>query len=368
MRHLLLVSLIALGLPAFAQGESARTTTVSIHGRTFLVNGQPTYRGRVYNGHKVEGLLFNVRLVQGIFDDENAETRPLWRYPDGREFDAECNTAEFIAAMPQWRRHGLLAFTINLQGGSPQGYSKAQPWTNSAFTFNGELKPAYMNRLERILNKADELGMVPIVGLFYAAQARCLSDEAAVLSAARSATDWLVARKYANVLVEIANECNIQTFPEIIQPPRVAELIKLVQERSRGKVANPANRLYVSTSLTGGQVPGDSIVGAADFLLLHGNGVATPDRIRQMVRHTRGVPNYREQPVLFNEDDHFDFDKQDNNFLAALDEYAGWGYFDYRQKDEAFAEGFQSVPADWNINSARKRAFFNLLSRIANPP
>jgi hypothetical protein len=248
MHQVLLVTLIAFVLPALACGESARTTTVSIRDRAFLLNDQPTYKGRVYNGHNLEGLLFNARLVQGIFDDENAETRHLWRGPDGREFDADRNTAEFIAAMPQWRRHGLIAFTINLQGGSPQGYSKAQPWTNSAFTPEGELKPAYMNRLERILNKADELGMVPIVGFFYAAQARRLRDEAAVLSATRNATDWLLARKYANVLVEIANECNIKSFPELIQPPRAAELIKLVQERSRGRVANAVGRLYVSTS------------------------------------------------------------------------------------------------------------------------
>lgn len=32
--------------------------------------------------------------------------------------------------MESWREHGLLGFTINLQGGSPQGYSKEQPWEN----------------------------------------------------------------------------------------------------------------------------------------------------------------------------------------------------------------------------------------------
>ena len=52
------------------------------------------------------------------------------------------------------------AFTINLQGGSPQGYSKDQPWHNSAFTPTATLRPDYLARLERILDRADELGMV----------------------------------------------------------------------------------------------------------------------------------------------------------------------------------------------------------------
>ena len=32
-------------------------TTVSIQGDQFLINGQPTYAGRVWNGQRIEGLL-----------------------------------------------------------------------------------------------------------------------------------------------------------------------------------------------------------------------------------------------------------------------------------------------------------------------
>jgi len=58
------------------------TTHVSIHGTRFLINGRPTCSGRSYGGLNLEGLLFNSRMIQGIFDDENPETRKLWRYPD----------------------------------------------------------------------------------------------------------------------------------------------------------------------------------------------------------------------------------------------------------------------------------------------
>ena len=96
---------------------------------------------------KIEGLLMNVRAVQAIFDDLNPETRARWAYPDTGKWDPERNTREFIAALPEWRRNGLLAFTVNLQGGSPEGYSKSQPWENSAIDPDGNLRPAYMNRL-----------------------------------------------------------------------------------------------------------------------------------------------------------------------------------------------------------------------------
>src|SRR5262245_66483773 len=108
----------------------------------------------------------NSRMVQVISDDLNQQTRDRWKYPDTGKWDPDRNTSEFIAAMPEWRRHGLLSFTINLQGGSPQGYSKEQPWHNSAFEADGSLRSDYLSRLERILDRADEIGMVAIVGYF----------------------------------------------------------------------------------------------------------------------------------------------------------------------------------------------------------
>jgi hypothetical protein len=89
-------------------------------------------------------------MVQGVFDDLNPETRSRWAYSDTKLWDPERNTREFLAAMPLWRDHGLLAFTINLQGGSPQGYSKGrQIWHNSAITAEGDLCPEYLDRLDR---------------------------------------------------------------------------------------------------------------------------------------------------------------------------------------------------------------------------
>ncbi|MGC9522349.1 MAG: hypothetical protein ACP5HG_10785 [Anaerolineae bacterium] len=347
-----------------------RKTHVTIQDQAFLINSAPTYAGRWYQGRKVEGLLMNARLVQGVFDDLNPETRAFWDYPEAAPrgagpWDPNRNTDEFVAAMPAWRDAGLLGFTINLQGGSPQGYSQHQPWHNSAFTEEGDLRDGYMDRLARILDKADALGMVAILGYFYFGQDQRLEDEQAVLRATDNATDWLVDQAYTNVLVEVGNEVDNRKYDHaILRADRCHELIERVQVRSRGAVATEHGRLLVSTSLCGGVVPPENIVAASDFLLLHGNGVSEPDRIRKMVEETRQVSGYRGQPILFNEDDHFDFEAEDNNMLAALDRYAGWGYFDYRMDGEGHAEGYQSVPVDWTISSVRKHGFFTLLAEV----
>ena len=346
-------------IPLIASAQPAPRTTVSIIGEDFQINGRPTYEGRTWRGHRIEGLLMNSRMVQGIFDDRNPETIQRWAYPDTGRWDAERNTREFIEAMPDWRRHGLLAFTLNLQGGSPQGYSKEQPWHNSAFEPDGALRADYRARAARIINRADELGMIVILGFFYFGQDERLADEGAVLRAADAATDWLLENGWRNVLVEVNNECNVRYDHAVLQPARVHELIERVKARGRD-----GRRLLAGTSYGGGTVPRENVVRASDFLLLHGNGVKDPERISAMVRETRQVAGYRSMPILFNEDDHFDFERPLNNFIAAVREHASWGYFDFRMSGEKFDDGYQSVPVHWRISSARKRGFFQLLAEI----
>ena len=70
-----LIGLTILLASVSAPAAEPRKTEVSIVGDAFHINGQPTYAGRTWNGHKIEGLLLNSRMVQGIFDDLNPETR-----------------------------------------------------------------------------------------------------------------------------------------------------------------------------------------------------------------------------------------------------------------------------------------------------
>lgn len=335
-----------------------RHTHVTIEQDRFLLNGTPTHAGRAWEGHRIEGLLLNSRMVQGIFDDMNPETVHRWAYPDTGRWDPGRNTREFVAAMPMWREHGLLAFTINLQGGSPEGYSKHQPWHNSALTADGELRAPYMERLERVLDRADELGMVALLGIFYFGQDQRVRDEEHVCAAVDRAVDWVLDRGYLNVLIEVNNECNVPRYDhDILKPARVHELIERV--KARGRVGR---RLLVGTSYGGGAVPLENVVRSSDFLLMHGNGVKDPSRIAEMVRQARAVQGYRPMPILFNEDDHFDFDEPVNNMAAAISEYASWGYFDPGRPD--YCDGYQSPPVNWGLSSERKRAFFAKVKEI----
>ncbi|MBX2843157.1 MAG: hypothetical protein KTR26_15415 [Flammeovirgaceae bacterium] len=340
--------------------EEVIKPVVKIKGEDFYINDKITLEGKEWSGFRVEGLLPNARLVNGIFDDSNPETQDFWAYPDTKTWDPDRNTDGFVTSMAAWKEKGLLGFTINMQGGSPQGYSGKHPWNNSPYEENGDLKPKYMNRLKKILDRSEELEMVPILGLFYFGQDERLKDEQAVKSAVDNVINWLFDHDYKNILIEVNNECTGAYEHAILRQERVHELILQIQSKSRN-----GYRYLVSTSYGGKSIPKTNVVEVADYILLHGNGISDPREIVVMVEKTKNVPGYTPKPIVFNEDDHYEFEKGYNNFASSISAHASWGFFDYRRNGEEFENGFQSVPVDWRISSERKQAFFDMVEEIS---
>jgi hypothetical protein len=359
-------------------------TRLTIDGEKFLINGEPTYKGRTFQGKPVEGLLFNTRMVQAIFDDENADSIKQWAYPDTGTWDADRNVEEFIAALPTYYGKGIRAVTLNLQGGMPiTGTEMVQPWVNSAFTPQGELKPKYLARLERVLRACDEQGIAVMLGYYYFGQDENMADEAAIIRGVDNATDWLLDTGLENVMVEINNECDVPLYEhEILTPSRVHELVNRVKTRHRN-----GRRLLVAASTTnwpfreqaGVPLPerrgnGDptteeflekivrtkvtDLLAACDFILFHGNGL-DPDGIDKVIRSIKASPVFTDnpRPICINEDSTLVA-----NMDAAFPHYVPWGYYD--QGKNNYRDGFQSPPVNWGISTPEKTAFFNRVAEI----
>jgi hypothetical protein len=324
------------------------STTVSLSGRNFLINGAVTHPGT-----PLEGTLPNSRMVQATFDDANAATVANWNYPGGA-WDPSRNTDEFVRALPSYRARGLLAVTLNFQGGGPKPglFSADQAWDNSAFDAAGNLKPAYLERMDRVIKALDANGMVAIVGYFYFGQVHRLAaagasetNDPAVFNAMDQATDWLVSQNYRNVLVEIANESDNGYYSHpIIRPPSVPTVIERVRSRSNG-------RLLVSTSFQGGYDVPAAVLNAADFILIHGNNL----NASQLTTYIRSVRSRTDKPIVINEDS-----ASIDNFKAATAERVSWGYYDQGAND--YVNGFQSPPVNWAINTPAKTAFFDQIA------
>jgi CubicO group peptidase (beta-lactamase class C family) len=248
-----------------------RQTHVTIKKSQWYLNDAVTYAGA-----KAEGRLMNVRMVNAVFEDAN---RP--------EFSAEANTDRFLQALPDYVRHGVRAFTINLQGGMP-GYEGA---VNSAFDGEGHLRDSYMQRVRRVIEACDKQGAVVILGCYYQRQAGILKDEGAVRAGVANVAQWLKGCGFTNVVLEIANEFGHDGFHHRLLRTAAGqvELIKLA------KTIHPD--LLISTSgLGGGTVPSE-VAQTADFLLIHLNNTKLED-IPARTEALRGFG----KPTICNED------------------------------------------------------------------
>lgn len=355
-------------------------TSVGVAGADFTVDGRPTYAGRSFDGSRIEGLLFNVRAVQATFDDANPATRRLWAYPDTGRWDPDRNVAELCAALPSWRDHGVLALTLNFQGGGPNYEpSVYASYDNNAFTPRGELKPDYADRMGRVLRAADDLGMVAIVGLFYCAQIKRFEDDAAMWRAAGEALDFLAESGLRNVIVEFANEIEIvhrQTGNDLYAPERAGQLIY------RLRSLHPEFLYTIShcgpNPDTGRGIPVPDLIAAEDVVCIHGNGVKE-ERLARTIDAVKAIPAYRDspKPILINEDS-----PSIANFDVAWTRGVSWGYYDQgygsnwtgdawvdfsaRPREDRFENlsGFQTPPINWTINTDHKRAFFHRVAQV----
>ncbi|MBF0680715.1 MAG: hypothetical protein IR164_17455 [Devosia sp.] len=346
-------------------------TEVSIRGADFYIDGKITYEGRYHAGRRIEGLLMNSRMVQATFDDELPETAGNWAYPDTGVWDPDRNTREFIAMLPTYRKKGLLGITVGFQGGGSI-YTKplSDTYINSAFNWDGSLKPAYMARLAQVLDAADKAGLVVIVNYFYWRQERFESDDA-VRRATREATRWLLETGHRNIILDIKNEFRDQ--PGLLSGGGIHELIEIAKSETKD-----GRRLLVgSSSHAYIHLPCGPWMDMVDLFLPHGNDL--PPRVfREQLKMMKTSATYLKnpRPICCNEDS-IDLD----NMEAAIEAGCSWGYYDQgygcdekqvkcdwasRPRETSYADlsGFQTMPVNWSINTEHKHAFFDRLEAI----
>jgi hypothetical protein len=310
-------------------------TSLDIRGTGFLINGRPTYAEIEGSRPEVHGLLMNARFIQGVFDDR-AQPERFARFGH-EEWDPEANTDRLIAALPAWHAHGLRAFTVGLQGGGP--VFTISDWStidNNPFGEDGAaFDPAYAGRLDRLIRGADRVGMAVIVSFLYASQGPRLRDGKAIRNAVTTAARFLREGGYTNVVIEVANEHNLNGFqihPLVQSAEGIASLIDLARVESGG--------LPTGCSGTGGYAD-RQVAEASDVILIHGNG-CTRQRYYNLVKRVQSWNLGR--PIVCNEDS-----PCIGQLAVAYRTRTSWGYYNTLTKQEP--------PADWSITPGEDTFF-----------
>jgi cellulase (glycosyl hydrolase family 5) len=306
----------------------------------------PGWQGSGFS-EQVRGTLLNLRSANGVYDDESGKIKDY--DPD---FTAEANTDAFIANLDSYKANGLIATDVNLQGGNP-GFDGS---VNPAYNGDGSLREEWMARVAKVIEAHAQRNMVVVLGLFYFHQDHVLESEDAVRAAVTNVADWLIAKDYRNVVIEIANEYNADSYEhEIIHSDEgEAELINLAKSR----FDNAPFRLAVSTSRQGdGSWPSGPMSDAADLALIHCNGLDAAGCAGAAGEHVQNYP----YPIVVNETDNTKGEYTDDTLAednATIDQVtaagASWGlmhnqwnqYAACVYNDDCGSEGF-----DWALGS-----------------
>lgn len=309
-------------------------THLSIQGESFLINGALTYRELEGSNPDAHGLLMNARFIQGIFDDK-ANPERFARFGKG-PFEPRQHTQGLIDALPEWYTYGLRAFTVGFQGGGPCFTIANKTINNNPFGEDGkQIDPAYVGRMDSLIQAADELGMIVIVSYFYPGQAYRLKDGKAVRNAVVTASEFLKEGGYSNVIIEVANEMDLQQYaPHTIinTPEGMASLLDLARDVSGG--------LPVGCSGRGGYINRE-VAEASDVILIHGNGQSRQHYYNMI--HTIKSWNLK-RPIVCNEDS-----QAIGQLAVAFKTRTSWGYYNNMSKQEP--------PANWAVTKGEDQFF-----------
>jgi hypothetical protein len=308
-------------------------TILGIEGSDFTINGKLTYANIAGTNPQAHGLLMNARFIQGIFDDK-AEPSRFSRY--GYVWDPDENTNRLIAALPEWKKYGLLGFTVGLQGGMPVLTINNTTIDNNPYSEDGKtIDAAYLSRLERLLCAADNLGMVVIVSMLYQGQSNRMADGRCIRNAVTACSHFLKDTSYSNIIIEVANEYNVGNFrnhPLVYYPEGIVSLIDLARKESGG---------LPTGSSGGGLHYSPEVCAASDVILIHGNG-ATEQTYYDMIRDIKSLQMGR--PIVCNEDS-----PRFTQLKVAMRTHTSWGYYNTHTK--------QDPPANWSISPGEDQFF-----------
>ncbi len=308
-------------------------TVLSIDGKLFSINGKLTYSEIEGSKKEMHGLLMNMRNIQGIFDTQADRSR-FNRY--GKIFCPDNNTDEMINSLKQWYDRGIRAITVGMQGGGNCFTIPYKELNNNPYSFDGKtVSKEYLDRLDKVIRACDEIGMAVIVSFFYFANLDELDGARGIINVVKTMCTFLKEKQYSNIIIEIANEQNIDGFkgsPIIFEPQGMVALMDIAKAY--------AGDIPIGCS-GGGAFVNEEICKASDVVLIHGNGQSR-SALYNMIK--KAMKFSKDKPIVINED------SPAVGQLKVCEELkVSWGYYNNMTKQE--------VPTYWEITKGEDEYF-----------
>ena len=346
--------------------------------RFYARNGPSAPWGLTYDGgrfrRRVRGSLAMVRVTQALFDDE---------WLNERSFDPALNTSRLIEQLDLFKQHGIAGVVVGLQGGDP-GYAtdvngvERGPSADlgeksgalvSAYNPDGSLKPDWMARLDRLIQAANQRGLIVCLVLFQQNQDESLESPEAIVAAARNVGTHLVELNARNVMIDVADAWD---EPEGHWDHRrfIPRYVEFLIRSVRSEFQYAEFSVPIGASSGSGMLYPMSLARLCDMVLLQGDGRSAADKLAR----SRQFKQYG-RPVLMVSDTNGDRSTTEElgreSAIAEAYMYgaSGWSYvpaktanqfpFDYRLAESSVIED------SWPANRRHPAYFRAMLEHIA---
>ena len=182
---------------------------------------------------------FYVRSRRGGDWEETYRHGPFRRAVRGKLIGVDLGSAWLTAdqahvetSLDRLERCGAGSFSIQLQNEAPT--AKGPAAGGDLYRSDGSLDPQRLERLGRLLEEADERGLIAVVTLFRWERDEIFDSSEAIVVAARNVARWLIAENRRNVILDLARSWDSEEagwdFGQFISR-NVAALIQDVRER-----------------------------------------------------------------------------------------------------------------------------------------
>lgn len=165
-----------------------------------------------------QGKMVTARMVQAVYLNDASGART----EDMTLADAQENTDHFCDNITPYREHGVLCWSIGMEGGNALNQASDPEVLQGDFTpdsSNGSRSPltaagtawktGRKELLEQVIEALAAEGMVCCLGLFYQQMFYWHDTQANYRAAMSTVTDWLIEKGYRNVCIDLANEAGV---------------------------------------------------------------------------------------------------------------------------------------------------------------
>ena len=303
----------------------------------------------------------NARLVQGIFDDRNPETRDRWKYPDTACGIPSATRAS--SSMP-WRPGERTACSLSrsiCRAGAPRAIRRTSRGTTVLSSRTAHSGPTTWRG-------STAFSTVPTSSAWLRSSATSTSDrtsasraKAPSCAATRLATEWLLDRDYRNVLVEVANECDNARYDHaILKPARDRRAHRAGQNAvTRAADDSPSARASTAGRFRHRRSPPRPTSSCS-------MATACPTRSASRRWSAGRAPSQAGSPSPSSSTRTITSTSTSPRTTCRRPSRATPRGATSIPVQSDYENGYQCPPVNWGINTDRKKAFFGLLRKMTN--